>query len=378
LQHTFNIHWQTKFLEGIKICEEYLGQKKNDFETLQDRIDTTFIPEEEENKNKEKEVPRESLPVGINLVSTKKYIDWVKKNPAKRIRYLSDYSHEFWFRFRNDLLFWNEFWADPLSTDKKRKLNLVPADLRVAILKAKCSGALALFPKSGCYVGEWTIRDKEKEKDWNLGLHSFIPRYAHQKMLEWKGLYTTKSEQKQKEKPFIAFKKSHYRQSFISENEIKYNVDVVDENGNEMGFNAMEEWIVHYCNEPPPGKNSNLMAILLPEENCITTYTSQEIQPNEECFLYYFKKFEPTIKQEKEEKEEEVSNSYPIGNFFKETRRRLYFFLPGQALRNWISQSTKNQQMLAQYLRIRLYQHYYDDFSWRQFQAPSSFSYLKK
>ena len=352
LAHTYNLAWREKLIQGIEICDSYLAKKKEDFKNLQDWIDTSRIHVTEEDLKKNS---RDVLPVGTNAVSTKKYIEWMKAEPERRMKTLYDNSRQFWNDYRTDLNLWNKVWNDPLSTEIK-----LPADLRKSILHAKLLGAFAFFPTSGCYLSEWSF-DLSSENDWNMGLYTLIPRFAHEKIHDWRG-FVRVSEHGSSSSQFAELKQDHYRQSFLAD-EKQHFIEVVDSFGAEQGVNQKEEWILQFTNEPSAKMENNSLTILLDKK--VYLVSCKEIAANEELFFHYNLLEEGKQPQQK----------YKMGPKFQETRRSLHLFLPGYPIRKWIEQP-KNQELLAHFVRDRLYQYYVDDFSWRTSQNPSSYSHL--
>lgn len=205
LSHTFNHKYREKFIEGISICQQYITRNQEEFKNLQDWIDTSRIHVTEEDLKKNS---RDLLPVGTNAVATKKYIDWVKSKPEQRVKALHDYGREFWYRHKNDLPLWNLLWHFPLES-KGQILHSVPADLRLSILHAKLMGAFAIFPKSGCYLGEWSFDFSTSKQDWNMGLYTLFPRFAHERIHPWKGFLRVVSDEGEKKK----FKKNQIQRT---------------------------------------------------------------------------------------------------------------------------------------------------------------------
>ena len=408
LSHTYNNEFRENFIEGISICTKFLKRKYDEFKNLQDWIDTSRVHVTEKDLKKNS---RDLLPVGTNAVATKKYIDWIKEKPELRIKTLYQNGREFWNKHKNNLDLWNQFWKFPLDTNGK--LSEIPADLRKSILHAKLLGAFAIFPKSGCYLGEWSF-DFKNEKDWNIGLYTFIPRFAHENIHLWKGnlisnneLFEQEQQQQQEQNKnklridsidkikyklqqdsFTELKHDHFRQSFISKLGKQYFLEVVDQNGNEIGVNQVDEWIAHFANEPPLEKENNCLTILLDDK--VYIISCKEINANDEIFLHYHVKDVDKKLQKEEQNENKKENkkaktktedgvvfsySNNIGLPFQESRRTLNIFLPGKPIREWI-ENKGHQQRLAEFLRARLYQYYFDDFYWRTYQSPSPYSHI--
>ena len=281
-----------------------------------------------------------------------------------RYRTLTRSLFKFYANHGDDADFWDTLWRDPFAT---QNVPYVPPELRKAVLLAKLNGALEVFPQFGCYVGEWSLEQQapltdakeDGSQNWKLGVFALIPHRAHDFLFSWFGFV---SETEPQHNRFI--------QSFPW-NDKTYYINIADSKGREQGFSRKQAWIAAYVNEPPPGMSTNaITSRSVPKRNIypnqgtvmlpsVDIYTSQELDANQEIFFLYY----------------QGDVSYSIGHAQKETRRRLYFFLPSQALRNWVA-NPKHEELLAKFIQTRMYHLYIDDFSWRKSRAPSRFSNL--
>lgn len=387
LQHLLCLEQRKLFQNALEICLQHEIEKKQDFKSLTDWIETSDIKISE---TELRETPREKLPAGINATATKKYINWIKQD-SKKLDVFQNHARQFWLEHKSDLKLWNNIWADPLTITQleSSKFQIIPADLRASILIAKLQGAIAIFPHSGLYVAHWSS-EKEQDGDWNLGLYSLIPRLAQEYLVGWKGKIHTLQEIPKDQKSFIEQRKSRYRQSFPYQASQLF-IDVTDEEGKELGFNMKEEWIAHFTNEPFPQSTSNSFTVLAAPKDktyissdsiplhqvsqipTVEIYTCCELIANQEIYINYFR----THISSKENNVNIKEVKYAIGDTFQDTRRRIHLFLPGGKLREWI-QNPDNQNKLAEFTKSRLFQYYIDDFFWRTFSTASPFSHVFK